>query len=197
MDTHKNQNGKGHTEHGKGHGKGHHKDGCICFTNDTLILTDSGFRPIEELDVGDMIQTKDNGCQPIVWLGQQSIGRGRMIYDETLCPVKLRYRGSELIVSQQHRILTILSGQEVFVPAKGLDVQMLQPTNGITYYHILFEHHEVINANMIWSESFYPGDEALRTISQEQVTEIRKLFPDNQFSLARPHVGPKAYQRSI
>mgnify|MGYP000897026105 CR=1 FL=1 len=36
-----------------------------CFTAGTPILTETGYRPIEELKVGDMVYTKDGSLQPI------------------------------------------------------------------------------------------------------------------------------------
>ncbi|PPB82477.1 Hint domain-containing protein [Albidovulum inexpectatum] len=47
----------------------------------------------------------------------------------------------------------------------------------VTYYHLLFERHEIARSNGAWSESLHPGgwlieqDESLRT-------EIAALFPE-------------------
>ena len=36
-----------------------------CFTAGTPILTETGYRPIEELKIGDMVYTKNGSLQPI------------------------------------------------------------------------------------------------------------------------------------
>ena len=44
-------------------------DAVICFTNGTLIDTPTGPVPVKHLGEGDLVQTKENGPQPIVWRG--------------------------------------------------------------------------------------------------------------------------------
>ena len=41
----------------------------VCFTRGTLIKTNQGERPIEDLVAGDMVLTMDHGYQPICWIG--------------------------------------------------------------------------------------------------------------------------------
>ncbi|MFT7594594.1 MAG: hypothetical protein ACI8R4_001915 [Paracoccaceae bacterium] len=45
--------------------------GPTCFTPGTLIETDRGDRLIETLHKGDLVRTRDNGLQPILWIGRQ------------------------------------------------------------------------------------------------------------------------------
>ncbi len=48
----------------------------------------------------------------------------------------------------------------------------------ITYYHLIFDHHEVILAEGAPSESLFPGPEALKTIGAAAQAELKALFPD-------------------
>ncbi len=50
--------------------------GVICFTPGTRIATPAGQRPVEQLRVGDKVQTKDNGAQDILWVGRRRISFG-------------------------------------------------------------------------------------------------------------------------
>ena len=48
---------------------GNYASSPVCFTRGTLIKTDQGERPIEDLLAGDMVLTMDHGYQPIRWIG--------------------------------------------------------------------------------------------------------------------------------
>ena len=61
----------------------------------------------------------------------------------------------------------------------------------MTYYHLLFDRHEVVLAEGAWSESLYTGPEALRGLTPEAREEMAVLFPslitgDPLSVLARP-----------
>ena len=36
----------------------------------TMIAVPGGQKPVEELEVGDLVLTKDNGAQPIRWIAE-------------------------------------------------------------------------------------------------------------------------------
>jgi hypothetical protein len=50
--------------------------------------------------------------------------------------------------------------------------------SGVTYVHIMFERHEVVLSDGVWSESFQPGDHSLGGLGQGQRAEIFDLFPE-------------------
>jgi Ca2+-binding RTX toxin-like protein len=79
-------------------------DDIICFTPGTRILTDTGYRAVETLQVGDMIATKDEGFQPLRWKGERTVlAAGKS------APIRIdpQVFGGEspLRVSPQHRML--------------------------------------------------------------------------------------------
>ena len=47
----------------------------------------------------------------------------------------------------------------------------------VTYYHVLFETHEVIYANPALCESFHPNEVCQNAFDQATLAEIFKLFP--------------------
>ena len=53
-----------------------------------------------------------------------------------------------------------------------------QPLNGVEYFHLLFDRHEVIFAENAPSESFYPGPEAIKDLPSEAREEILAFFPE-------------------
>jgi len=156
-----------------------------CFTPGTLITTPTGLRLIETLAVGDLVETMDNGAQPIRWIGRQRVrGVGEF------APIRFQPGAlgnvRELLVSQQHRML--LSGwraelmfgeRQVLAAAKHLvngDTVHLSPREGVEYLHLMFDCHEVIFAEGIPTESFHPGDYVLQR-DRAMLSELQAIFP--------------------
>jgi hypothetical protein len=94
-----------------------------------------------------------------------------------------------MIVSPQHRLLVegaraeLLFGEtEVLVPAKHLvgqlDVARLLPDDGVTYIHILFDRHEIVQSDGIWTESFQPAERMLTAMEAEVRAEVLAIFPE-------------------
>lgn len=158
----------------------------ICFAHNTLILTEQGQRPIQDLRVGDRVITRDNGVQQIRWQGCKRVdGRG------DLAPIRIDTgvfgNTAPLYVSPQHRMVyaganasLMFAQSEVMVPAKhlvdGRDV-VVCPQDRVTYFHMLFDRHEVVFANGAASESFHPGHEGLGAIDGAAREELFGLFP--------------------
>ena len=94
----------------------------------------------------------------------------------------------DLMVSPNHRMLVtsdlaelMFGEREVLVAAKfltGLDGVVQIEQAGVTYVHVMCEHHEVLLANGSWTESFQPGQDSLNGIGAAQRAEIFALFPE-------------------
>lgn len=159
----------------------------ICFTHGTGILTPFGERPVEDLRPGDLVLTRDHGPQMLRWVGRRTVaGRGN------LAPIRFA-QGSfgndrTLWVSPQHRMLytgglanLYFDAPEVMIPAKHLiDGHGItrEEVEAVTYYHLLFDDHEVIWGNGAPSESFHPGAEGLNAIDVAAREELFQLFPE-------------------
>lgn len=166
-----------------------------CFTPGTRIATPSGERPVEELQVGDRVHTRDNGIQTIVWAGQKTVSRASLAVAPQLRPVRIRAGAlgnglpeRDMLVSPNHRMLIVselaelyFEQSEVLVAARHLTTRAgINVVNvpGITYVHIMFANHEVVLADGAWSESFQPGDQTLAGVGEAQRQEIFALFPE-------------------
>lgn len=154
----------------------------MCFARGTLIETARGPCPIEQLRIGDLIDTADHGLQPLRWVGGRHVlGVGRF------APVRIAagHFGAErdLIVSQQHRVLVNspaaelhFGDSEVFVPALHLadgDAVRVLSRVPVEYFHLLLDRHEVIFANGAASESLHVN----RAVSGVFADMVR-FFPD-------------------
>ncbi|GAA6187460.1 Hint domain-containing protein [Litorivita sp. NS0012-18] len=160
----------------------------ICFTPGARILTPRGERPIESLRAGDMVITRDHGPQPIRWMGTRTVeGRGNF------APIAINSNVMEgarrpLLVSPQHRILftgyraeLLFGTSEVLVAAKhlvdGRDVRVLEREK-VTYFHMMFDRHEVVYAEGAATESFHAADLGISAISDQAREELFAVFPE-------------------
>ncbi|MDG1430575.1 MAG: Hint domain-containing protein, partial [Paracoccaceae bacterium] len=148
-----------------------------CFTPDTLILTEFGELPVQDLRPGMLVKTKDRGLQPLIWVGKSVLPARSDTY-----PIKIDAGFLEndraLIVSPQHRILLrgvfaeLLFGvDEVLVKAKDLvndqTVTRCFGNDQIVYFHLLLEEHELLLSNGQWSESFLPGPNTIHSFDPD------------------------------
>lgn len=168
----------------------------LCFNAGTLIRTAKGMRSVETLQSGDMVLTRDNGLQPIRWIGSRKLSAEDLAAAPHLQPIRLRAGAlgpntpaSDLIVSPQHRILIrskiaqrMFGTDEVLVAAKHLldidGIEIAADIHKVEYFHFMFDQHEVIFSNGTETESLYTGPVALRSVSPESRKEILSLFPE-------------------
>ncbi|OUS38059.1 2,3,4,5-tetrahydropyridine-2,6-carboxylate N-succinyltransferase [Rhodobacterales bacterium 56_14_T64] len=158
-----------------------------CFVAGSLIRTPYGEVTVEDLQPGDLVETRDDGAQPIRWIG------ARLVQAEgDFAPIHIRAGtfGShrDLLVSPQHRVLVrdslaeLLFGEaEVLVAAKDLlnDRSVTRRPGGeVTYVHLMFDRHQVIFSEGLETESFLPGPQTTNLLEQPIVDEICALFPE-------------------
>lgn len=158
--------------------------GVVCFTTGTMILTPQGERPIESLKPGDMVTTMDNGPQPIVWIGSTSLSGHQLRAQPKLRPIHINAGvlgvDRPLLVSPQHGVL--LPGSDILVRATHLHrfvsgTRVALGKQEVTYFHMMFERHQIVFSNGSPSESLYPGPMALQAMNADARAEIDALFP--------------------
>jgi hypothetical protein len=148
-----------------------------------MIASKDGEVPVEWLETGDMLLTRDRSYQPILWIGRTTLPRNHFEQFMQDIPVRIpagtlgnNIPNHDLEVTGDHRLLIrslaaelMFSASEVFAPAKawpeaGLATHCM-PDAPYTLTHILCASHEVIMANGAWVESMFPGPETLRRLS--------------------------------
>lgn len=173
-----------------------YEDLVVCFATGTLIETDNGPVPVNDLLVGDRVLTVDNEFQEIHWIGSRQLDRATLERNPNLCPVRIRANALgpglpdiDLIVSPQHRILVtseisrrMFGTKEVLVAAKHLlavnGIDTLTDLDSVTYWHFLLNAHQIVIANGVATESLYTGPQALKSIDPAGVREILSIFPE-------------------
>ncbi|MDV7145015.1 Hint domain-containing protein [Tropicimonas sp. TH_r6] len=178
--------------------------GVICFAAGTPIATPKGRVSVEALQPGDLVETRDDGPQPILWVGSRKISGARLHLEPHLRPIRIVADAfgaarpePDLLVSRGHRLLmagrgprALFAEREVLVRAEDLlgrpgvseDLDVTQ----VTYVHLMLDRHQVLTAAGMPCESFHP-DEA----------DLFALAPTDRAVLERQHpsvfIDPAAY----
>ena len=51
------------------------------------------------------------------------------------------------------------------------------PCRKVTYHHLLFDKHQIIESHGLWSESYYPVAHQEAGWAQDTQTELLEIFP--------------------
>lgn len=148
---------------------------CAAYARGTLISTADGPVAVEDLLPGDGVLTRDDGAQPLRWIGCTTLRlRGG---DDADGGGALRMLGDRLGPGRPspdlvtHETARILMPQEDFgdqpgtrgalVPLAALvddeSVVRLRPVSPLEFFNLAFDRHQVICANGVCAESFHPG----------------------------------------
>lgn len=168
----------------------------VCFGADALIETARGAVRAGDLEVGDMVRTRDAGLQPIRWIGVNRLSAAQLDANPKLRPIRIRagalgqdVPSSDLVVSPQHRVLVrsriaqkMFGADEVLVAAKQLcqldGIDIAEDLSSVTYVHFLFDEHQIVFSNGAETESLFTGDVALKSVGPAALEEILTLFPE-------------------
>lgn len=184
----------------------------ICFTAGTRLRSETGQCPVEELCEGDLLQTKDDGLQPILWIGNRRMSGARLFAMPDNRPIRIR-SGSlcegepdqDLLVSPDHRLLlrgatsrVLFNTSEVLVAAKHLvnnrDILVDHQVREVTYYHVLLANHQVVWANGVECESFHPASMSLDDMEASQRNRLVQVLPE---SVSDPHTYGDFARRNL
>lgn len=183
-----------------------------CLTGGTVIATKAGQCDVEHLVPGDLITTWNGGCRALVKLFSRKLNTTDLSKNPKLYPVRICAGAlghglpqSDLLVSRQHRMLVsspiaarMFGTPRVLVAAIKLTdlpgIYVDTSIEEVTYFHLLFDAHEVIIAEGAPTESLFLGAEALNALPDETVKEIAAIFPDFQTRHVVDENGPTIAQ---
>jgi hypothetical protein len=149
---------------GKGGGKGGKGGkGGACFLPGTLISTPKGEVRIEELRIGDRVQTIRGGAMEIKWIGRRVFGRDGAARNLDIMPICIARHAldentphRDMYVSPHHALF--LDGMLIRAKdlANGRSIRRALPpgAGAIEYFNILLGAHEVILADGAPAETF-------------------------------------------
>lgn len=134
----------------------------------SLVKTPTGAQPIETLLCGDLVETADNGPQPIRWICERTVPTKGLFQ-----PLRLRapYFGllQDILVSPEQRIVFespeteyLFGVESVLVEARHLvnNVNVIREPSiddNIHLFQLLFDSHEIITVSGAQMESLFIG----------------------------------------
>ncbi|MDM9646073.1 Hint domain-containing protein [Rhizobium sp. S163] len=183
--------GGGHSGGGNSGGGG----GAKCLLRGTLIATPCGEVAIEDLRLGDLVETISGEAKPIRWIGRQTFRKSVSSWHPTVVPVRISK--SALDDGMPSQDLYISAGHALYVD--GALVRAKDLVNGssiistlphdsetIEYYNVLLDSHDVVIAAGTPVETFQLSGSDYESF--DNFVEIEKLYPAGR----RPRMMPYA-----
>ena len=160
---------------------------CVSFARGTMItLGDGRQHPIEALQVGDMVLTRDRGRQAVRWVGRATL-RAVGAFAPVVIGKGVLGNAGDLVVSPHHRIflyqrqrLPGLETSELLVQAKHLvdgDAVWQREGGFVDYFSLVFDHHEIIYAEGIPVESLMVNEATVTRLPPGLAAEVQARFP--------------------
>lgn len=171
----------------------------MCFLRGTSISTPRGEICIEDLHIGDQVETARGKPMEIRWIGRHVYKRSTLAWDAGIVPIRVaRYAldqtapRRDLYISPGHALL--IDGVLIRVKdlVNGLSIAPSPPadTDSIEYFHIVLDTHEVIFAEGAPAETFL-----VRASNHESFTnfaEFARLYPNHADGPAMTPFAPFA-----
>jgi len=155
-----------------------------CYCRGTLILTERGEVPVEELVIGDLVMTKSGWLRPIKWIGHRGYD-GRFIRGKReMLPIIVSAGAlgdgipmRDLWVSPEHALWV----EGTLVAAKllvnGMTVTQVDAVERLEYFHIELDSHDVIFAEGAPAETYI---ECNNRLMFHNAAEFAALYSERQ-----------------
>jgi O-antigen biosynthesis protein len=163
------------------------ESGIACYCRGTLIATDGGDAPVENLAIGDQLMTASSALRPIKWIGRRSYGGRFVMGRKDILPICFK-AGSlddnlprrDLWISPHHAMYFANETGGVLIEAgdlvNGVSIVQAEQVETVEYFHIELERHDVILAEGALSETFVDDDSRGMF---HNVHEYAALYPDD------------------
>jgi hypothetical protein len=162
-----------------------------CYCPGTLIATEGGEVPVEQLAIGDRVMTASGALRPIKWIGTRSYGGRFIMGRKDILPVCFK-AGSlgeglprrDLWISPHHAMY--FADEAVLIEAKdlvnGVSIVQAGQIEQVEYFHIELDNHDVILAEGAPSESFVDDDSRAMFHNAD---EFARFYPQDVAQRAR------------
>lgn len=156
---------------------------CVSFTRGTQISLSTGrLVAVEELNVGDLILTRDDGAQPLRWIGQNTQRAEGAFAPIRIAAGTLNNLG-DLVVSPGHRLFFYQRSDHIGAGRSELLINARHLVNGssvtverggfVDYFQLLFDCHQIIFAEGIAAESMRVNDNTASLVDAAILKELQ------------------------
>jgi hypothetical protein len=138
---------------------------AACYCAFTLIATEHGDVPVEDLKIGDRLLTRSGALRPIKWIGRRSYGGRFIAGNKDILPICIK--AGALADSVPRRDLWISPHHAMFIDGlliearhlvNGTSIVQAERADKISYFHVELETHDVIVAEGALSETYMDED---------------------------------------
>lgn len=172
-----------------------------CFLTGTRILTEAGYKAVEELQIGDRAQTANGTSAEIKWIGYQTIEPDNVKNPLRSYPILVKAGAlgnnlpcRDLYLSPDHALL--VDGLLINAGALVNDVSILktEPTEAFVYHSVELEHHALLVAEGTSAESYMPHHQD--RANYDNGAEYEELYPHGNnhlmlFPMDYPRISSK------
>lgn len=160
----------------------------------TLVETDTGLRPVQDLRPGDAVFTTGNELRPLIWSGHRILRLADQ-HDPVLRPVlieadafgpgcpqqRLMLAPGQLVALSGWRVELHFATPQVLVPAAALvdghRIRRPDPTGPVGYIVLLLDGHCVIDCAGFPCGSAFPTPTTLAGLDPTARGRLLRLFP--------------------
>jgi hypothetical protein len=154
-----------------------------CYRRGTLILTETGQVPVEDLAIGDRVTTSSGEARPVKWIGHRSYSGRFVLARKDILPICIKAGAldenvprRDLWISPHHAMYldgVLIESQDL---VNGVSIVQADKVDEVEYFHIELETHDVIVAEGALSETFVDDDS--RGMFHNAL-EFSALYPDD------------------
>ncbi|MBB3234523.1 Hint domain-containing protein [Phyllobacterium endophyticum] len=182
----------------KGSGDG---DGGNCFLRGTSIRTPEGETRIEDLKIGDLVETVRGQAVAIKWIGRRTYTIAGPSVSENITPIRIARHAlddktpeKDLYLSPNHALL--IDGVLIRVKelVNGMSITRTLPAGqkNVEYFHVVLDKHEVIFAEGAPAESFLMRESNHEAF--ENFAEYERLYPAHSRTPMAPFAPFAGYE---
>ena len=171
-----------------------------CFLRGTAIMTPTGEVPVEDLRIGDRVETVRGRSMTIRWIGRHTYERTESALSASAMPIRVVKDAiadgvpkRDLYLSPGHALL--IDGMLIRVQdlVNGTSIRASAPADlqRLEYFHILLDSHEAVLAEGAAAETFLLEENSLEVFSN--YADYARLYPGQQNIVMKPFAPVVGY----
>lgn len=167
-----------------------------CFLTGTRVLTESGYKLVEELKIGDKVQTAEGNFAAVKWIGYQTVNPVEIGNPLRANPVLIKagalsnnLPSNDLYLSPDHALL--VDGLLINAGALVNDISIIktEPTETFVYHSIELANHALLMVEGTYAESYMPHHED--RANYDNGAEYEELYPNGSNLMLWPMDYPR------